>query len=890
MLRHLVSVAALCLLLAPPLRAQVTSEEKKALSDTLFLNNLTLRDLDFRRRSAGDQRGLPFIRDCIDHPLAGADKLLDLHQRAARSTPSELLRVARVEVLSDPLEPREPITGLPEGRVPKEVPPEIAAVVASYARAVAQANEYVRRAVSTLSPAEKRLLIDSLPTLAAGSKEVRFGFQKGPAAAEEKVLPLLGKVNLALIQRVAEVLSGQIERELPALKAFATQTGWSGRCNFTWGQLNVVVSGVGNDVHDEKTAQLIIDLGGQNRYTWRAGAGVLGAAVLVDCGGDNVYAQKELGAGTGLLGVGLAYQLGGTCLFSGGNLCFGAGIAGVGMLYKEGGSDSYTANSLSQGFGAFGIGLLIDTGGNDTYKSLSLAQGAAKSHAVGWLADQQGNDMYSLSGIGGRACGQGFSEGSETLAGGVGLLTDAAGNDSYVGASFCQGASETLAVGSIFDGGGNDYYMADARAQASGTHEAAAFLFDIAGNDSYVVNSGFGHAFAEDHAVAMLIDRSGDDLYTGTSSKPGSGTGNGLGLFLDVSGQDRYMGPPGTGDESKAGGSLGLFVDMDGNDRYAEGMADDAAVVRTGEGVAYAIKPRQRHAVAGVSVHRPPALGSKSPVSDAEMEKLYKAATASSASESAADELIAIGRPAFQWLLDRSLTLASTSGEELIGRMAVLLDAPAREQLALKLIDKNPSVVGHALQACIDGQVKEASPLLGGLMRQPRFAHKAATLAGLLSSRDSVPDLMSLCAQPDQLAAAAAANALVTIADPQTLSTGEALLSSHELPVRSAAIQLVGELPGGVEVGQRLAASLDEAVSRTGIQILARAGTPEALEAIGAALSNVKSGVRIQALLGLAGRVPAKFAAKVEDLKNDPSPLVKAIARGMDLSKVVPSK
>src|SRR3954453_18212553 len=80
-------------------RAQLTFQETKALTDTLFIGNLTPQDLQFSRRPFSDKYSIPFVNLTIDKPLEGADKLMALHERAAGVTPHELLRMARVDVL-----------------------------------------------------------------------------------------------------------------------------------------------------------------------------------------------------------------------------------------------------------------------------------------------------------------------------------------------------------------------------------------------------------------------------------------------------------------------------------------------------------------------------------------------------------------------------------------------------------------------------------------------------------------------------------------------------------------------------------------------------------------------------------------------------------------------
>jgi HEAT repeat protein len=110
---------------------------------------------------------------------------------------------------------------------------------------------------------------------------------------------------------------------------------------------------------------------------------------------------------------------------------------------------------------------------------------------------------------------------------------------------------------------------------------------------------------------------------------------------------------------------------------------------------------------------------------------------------------------------------------------------------------------------------------------------------------------------------------LAQIGDPQALGTGQFLMASPDLPIRKAAIQLVAKFPeAALETGKRQMHEPDEPTARTAVELLGVLGTPEALEAAAAALSDNRPGLRIQALLVLEGRCPPAHQAKMASLKD----------------------
>ena len=82
-------------------------------------------------------------------------------------------------------------------------------------------------------------------------------------------------------------------------------------------------------------------------------------------------------------------------------------------------------------------------------------------------------------------------------------------------------------------------------------HMCAAYLFDLAGDDIYATSFGASHAIGHDYGTAVMFDRAGSDIYVARDSRPGVGNANGLGLFIDASGEDRYQGPPSAGNAAR---------------------------------------------------------------------------------------------------------------------------------------------------------------------------------------------------------------------------------------------------------------------------------------------------------------------------------------------------
>ncbi|HZH98171.1 MAG TPA: HEAT repeat domain-containing protein, partial [Fimbriimonadaceae bacterium] len=103
-----------------------------------------------------------------------------------------------------------------------------------------------------------------------------------------------------------------------------------------------------------------------------------------------------------------------------------------------------------------------------------------------------------------------------------------------------------------------------------------------------------------------------------------------------------------------------------------------------------------------------------------------------------------------------------------------------------------------------------------------------------------------------------------------------------DLPMRAAAVELIAKFPSALEIGRTMTGAADERMTRTGIDLLGKIGSPEALQIVGALLSDQRPGVRIQALLALHNRAPEEFKSAVIELRRDPDARVRAIAARID--------
>ncbi len=338
----------------------------------------------------------------------------------------------------------------------------------------------------------------------------------------------------------------------------------------------VIVGGSGpNEYHHDFS--LIIDLGGDDLYTCRAG-GTDGrtqppVAVCIDLGGNNQFIARmktepvkheesdklEPGndriafcQGGALAGIGILVVAGdGNNTFTAGDWSQGAAHLGVGILLRNGkGNDTYKGLDTCQGAASFGIGALIDDAGDDKYSATFASQGFGGPAGIGLVLDRSGNDNYYA---GGRyedypqrprgsfiAMSQGFGYGIRPgCSGGIGILLDNAGDDSYLlDNQFGLGGSYWYGFGMLVDDAGNDTYKTGTNPPKLTEEQAkkAAEKKEYLGGDY----DGYTMGAAIHLAAACLIDRTGDDKYYGHKIGPAVGWDFSPAWLIDGGGTDLF--------------------------------------------------------------------------------------------------------------------------------------------------------------------------------------------------------------------------------------------------------------------------------------------------------------------------------------------------------------
>lgn len=333
----------------------------------------------------------------------------------------------------------------------------------------------------------------------------------------------------------------------------------------------------------------ILDFGGDDRYDLTYDPENPHDVIIIDFGGDDFYnALTDFAIGSGCLGVGLLFDMDGDDIYDGRSFSCGSGYFGLGMIYDAAGHDRYNGLTHSQGAGSFGIGAIIDRGGSDIYSSAIFSQGFGFVEGFGLICDILGNDNYI---VGNRykdilrydnhylSLSQGFGYGLRPgLSGGIGAILDYAGNDNYISDIFGQGASYWWALGLIYDKGGNDQYISFQYAQGSGTHMSLGYLQDDSGDDFYR-GKGLMQGVGHDYGCGFICDKEGNDIYQADDLSQGAGSANGIGILIDSLGDDSYYvqrkrNTQGYGNPRRDFGSIGLFLDMSGTDKYWGNGAD----------------------------------------------------------------------------------------------------------------------------------------------------------------------------------------------------------------------------------------------------------------------------------------------------------------------------
>lgn len=379
----------------------------------------------------------------------------------------------------------------------------------------------------------------------------------------------------------------------------------------------IMVNGTKENLSDYSDAAILIDLGGNDTYRGAIGAtstAELPIAIAIDISGDDTFENTDdhlPSQGTGILGAGILIDGAGKDVYKSVTMSQGCGFFGTGVLLDIDGDDDYKLETSGQGCGYFGLGFALDVKGNDSRYLYGDGQGYGGVAGVGVIADYLGDDKYTaeplasvadrgdyhsqgkINANGAQGTGMGRrGDGSDghSWAGGLGALIDIKGNDQYYSGNWTLGCGYWFGTGIVYEGEGNDLYKSVYFTQASGAHYCIGVILDEGGNDTHELweTSGAGIAFGWDYTIAMLYDKGGNDKYIAKIISLGCAQIRSDALLIDIGGDDYYQlgkGQEGFGaatyrdsyDHPSAlspfdayAKSFGLLLDIGGKDTYVE--------------------------------------------------------------------------------------------------------------------------------------------------------------------------------------------------------------------------------------------------------------------------------------------------------------------------------
>lgn len=373
---------------------------------------------------------------------------------------------------------------------------------------------------------------------------------------------------------------------------------------------------VASNVDVDTPVSVMVDLGGNDTYGYSERASSFDTAMTLvsdvdgraSAGGSTAASMSRTGRqGSARLGVALLYDFGaGRDTYTSLRMSQGFGALGVGGLYDAGGDDTYTVEAAGQGAAIAGVGALVDAAGDDTYTAWTYSQGFGYTAGTGLLLDRAGRDVYVAKVTPGiypsaqspttnnsMSQGMGFGRRGDgapdriNLSGGLGVLRDTSGDDTYTASVFAQGSGYWGGMGLLLDGTGNDHYDARWYVQGAAAHFAFGALIDGGGRDDHNAMAvrqnmtlGAGHDFSVGIFVALGTE---GDVYRAPNLALGAGNANGAGLFFEAGGDDRYEAATGLSLGNAALESLtdmgrlsrptvGVFVDGSGHDTYVRNV------------------------------------------------------------------------------------------------------------------------------------------------------------------------------------------------------------------------------------------------------------------------------------------------------------------------------
>jgi len=485
---------------------------------------------------------LPILRTALSHPrYAMRLEASGIFQLNSSQTPSEVLFHSLQTVAE-----QFPGTTL---AVPSEAAPvDLKQWLQWFEKKLGRISEASGHARAKLTPQEDRILREkTLQALNYFSQSMFLTDQPDPKAIESmfEFRSLAQKMETRELLSAATLLAVLTTPEYThALQELVGKAGEGILQSQDTPFGKIVIGGTGPN-HYREAAAVILDLGGDDSYEFDAQRWPL---LVVDLSGRDHYRWNPTAQGLPEQAtVHLLYDLEGNDRYQGGSGSVAFGTLGVSLLVDARGDDNYEAEDFSLGSGIFGVGLLIDGSGKDRYRSRLFSQGFGGSLGVGMLVDLRGEDNYEAAGQQhwrhpdtnfSQGVGAGFPYFSS---GGLGALVDLAGDDNYRGNNYTQGVGYYGGVGLLFDAAGKDQYSGGKFSQGAGVHGAVGILRDGSGDDRYVSEAVRAQGVGYDLGIGYLHDGGGDDFYFSKGQSQGFSAQNGLAVFWDERGQDRFL-------------------------------------------------------------------------------------------------------------------------------------------------------------------------------------------------------------------------------------------------------------------------------------------------------------------------------------------------------------
>ena len=302
--------------------------------------------------------------------------------------------------------------------------------------------------------------------------------------------------------------------------------------------------------YDMSVIDVVFDPGGNDIYNYGYNT-PKDLKLLIDASGNDHYHGDTLGPATGMLGISLLNDQAGNDTYHSEFTGNGVGLMGLGILIDHSGSDSYQSDYFSIAAGFYGSGILLDLGeGSDSFQSSSFSQGFGGPRGLGLLYNANGDDHYLANSQTPSAYGiantyasfsQGIGYGVRPFdTGGIGILFDARGADSYEAGEFSQAGGYFWGLGILHDAEGDDEYQGNRYSQGFGVHQASGVLVDDSGDDYYTGVTAACQGAAWDIALGLLLDFAGDDHYSGDNLCQGSAAMQAMGWLIDLEGYDSY--------------------------------------------------------------------------------------------------------------------------------------------------------------------------------------------------------------------------------------------------------------------------------------------------------------------------------------------------------------